>query len=248
MKQKKITAAVIIVLIAALVAESAYLLVFSGEGQSGRYLPSLTIDGDVGCAAKLSSSDGKYILTCNGEETDLSAEVFEFEGAEYTGVLLSDIIAETELEAEKTHIYYVGWDGMMSSVDAASLEKNYIVFGEHGWEAMNEGYPASSNVKEMKSITAVADNPSDVPASVTVKDDSGYDRTVSPGTLLLLMDRVSSPRYHGQSEKAGKEVVVMTTDTYVQIGESRLTVQDNEIKDLSENEKIQENDNSLNAG
>ncbi len=240
MSRKRWIAGFAAVFVLVILIIGAYLIFFGGGAAKAPYLPALRVEGDVRNAAKLRSEGNAYVLTlsdADGKEKDTEKTMktynFTFEGEKYSGILLSDVIEQTGLSAEKSHIYFAGWDGMMSSIDAVNMGKNYIVFGGNGWEVMNEGYPASANVKEMECNVAVADSPSDVEDSLTVKDDSGYERTLSAGTLFL-MDSAASRKYHGQSEKSGKSVVVFTTDRFVQIGGQRLKMDGNRIVSMDE--------------
>lgn len=240
MSQKRWIAGFAAVFVLMVLVIGAYLVFWRGGTAKAAYLPALRVEGDVENTAELRSEGNTYVLTlsdADGEERDTEKTMetynFTFEGEKYSGILLSDVIEQTGLSAEKSHIYFAGWDGMMSSIDAVNMEKNYIVFGGNGWEAMNEGYPASANVKEMECIVAVADSPADVKDSLTVKDDSGYERTLSAGTLFL-MDSAASRKYHGQSEKSEKSVVVFTTDRFVQIGGQRLKMDGNRIVSMDE--------------
>ncbi len=228
------------VFVLAILFIGAFLIFYRGSAAEAAYLPALKVQGDVQNAAELKAEGKTYVLTFSngeGEEKDAGKTMktysFTFEGEKHSGILLSDVIEQTGLAAEKSHIYFAGWDGMMSAIDAVNMEKNYIVFGSNGWEVMNEGYPASSNVKEMECIVAVADRPADVEDSLTVKDDGGYERTLSAGTLFL-MDSAASRKYHGQSEKSGKSVVVFTTDRFVEIGGQRLKMEGNKIVSIDE--------------
>ena len=234
MKGKKLPAAIIIILAAVVVCETVYLA--AGSGGTGAYEPELSFIGDVENAVNLRYEDGRYLLSAeSGTAEECETQSFTFEGERHRGVLLSDIMKQAGIASEASHIYFAGYDGMLSSVDASSLGENYLVFGANGWEVMNEGYPASSNVKAMECVVTVADDPSDVPAAVTVTDDSGPERVISPGTLFL-EDSVSSRRFHGQSEKGGQSVVVFTTDTWVQIGQERLQLDKNRIVKMSDEE------------
>lgn len=239
MKKNRIMAAVIVVLL--LVAACETICLAMGRGGTGDvYQPALCVIGDVENTVSLRCDGGKYLLTVSaGEEgssdgqTECETHDFTFEDEKHSGILLSDVIQQAELASGESHIWFAGFDGMMSSVEAAKLEENYLVFGANGWEMMNVDYPASSNVKEMEYIAVVADDPSTVPAAVTVTDDGGYERVLSPGTLFL-EETVSSRKYHGQSEKSGKSVVVFTTDTWVEIGGERLTLDGNRIVKASD--------------
>ena len=53
---------------------------------------------------------------------------FTFEGGKHRGVLLSDVMKQAGIVSDASHIYFAGYDGMMSSVDASSLGENYLVF------------------------------------------------------------------------------------------------------------------------
>ena len=259
MKGKKLLSAVIIILAAVVVCETVYLA--AGSGGNGAYEPELSFVGDVEKAVSLRYEEGRYLLSVarteedgNGERDAEAAESgeaeqetesgnpeecavhsFTFEGGKHRGVLLSDVMKQAGIVSDASHIYFAGYDGMMSSVDASSLGENYLVFGANGWEVMNEGYPASSNVKAMEYVVTVANDPAEVPAAVNVTDDSGHERVISPGTLFL-ENSVSSRRFHGQSEKGGQSVVVFTTDTWVQIGQERLQLDKNRIVRMSDGE------------
>ncbi len=74
----------------------------------------------------------------------------------------------------------------------------------------------------------MADRPDEVEASVTVADDSGYERIVSPGTLLI-MELTSALKFHGQSSNNGRDVSVFTTDSYVELGGTKLVLDGNRI-------------------
>lgn len=228
MKSKKLSAAVIIVLAAIIVCETLYLA--SEKTGGGVWEPKLSFLGDIENAVSLQYDGGDYLLPSGQCEK----HSFTFEGERYSGVLLSDVLKQAGVISGDSHIYFAGYDGMLSSIDASALGENYLVFGENGWEVMNEGYPASSNVKAMEYVVTVADDPADVPSSVTVTDDNGHERILSPGTLFL-EDSVSSRSFHGRSEKNGQAVAVFTTDSWTEIGGERLRLEGNRIIGMSEN-------------
>ena len=234
LKQKKIFIGVVILLAAIALCEGILLLTGVCTKADSAYIPSLQVVGDVENSATVTYSDGKYSVSIDGgEKISCKTMTFDSDGKTYKGVFLGDITGAVGLCTEKTHIYYCGYDDMLSSIDASTLADNYIVFTSNGWEAINLDYPPSSNVKGMEYIVAVADNPEDVENSVTVTDDSGYERILSPGTLFIT-DTTYTRKYHGQSEKGGKQVTVFTTDKFVEIGGKRLVLDGNKITDLDE--------------
>ncbi len=148
--------------------------------------------------------------------------------AEDDGILLAEAIERAGSMTEKSSVYLRGSDGMMAAMDINELGENYLTYGDEGWEAVGVDSPPSFNVKCLTDIVVVADNPAEVDTSIAVLDESGIQRLISPGTLVL-MPQTSKPDFQGESEKNGRYVSVYTADKYYVIGNTVLRLDGNRI-------------------
>ena len=190
------------------------------------YEPAIDITGDV---------QNVISLKPDGEGTNVSAEKADADKEQRNGWRISELVKEADPYSDDSALYIQGLDGMMASVRIEDLGENWLVFGENGWECVSDGYPESLGVKEIKRIAVVADDPSDVPASVNVMADDGIERTVSPGSLYI-KDYESSVEWQGESDKNGKSVSVLLTDSFTVTGDKKLRADGNRI-DASDVEK-----------
>lgn len=196
----------------------------AGQGSQDAYRPAVSITGDVEQTVTL-SPDGTGSVT--------KSESAAAAGDKRSGWRLSSLIDEAGEYTEESAVYIQGWDGMMASIRLGELDENWLVFGENGWECVSDGYPESLAVKEIRRVIVVADDPDDVPCAVTVTAEDGLERTLSPGSLYL-RDAVSSISWQGESSKNDRSVSVWLTDSYAQIGESRLYADGNTIADMDD--------------
>lgn len=185
-------------------------LAFGAAGQRSGYIPPLKIVGDVAKTVKLED------LSWMGK-----AERFAFQGENYRGIKLVDLIREAEPLAKPGQLYLAGSDGFTSAIKAEGIEKCYITFtAKNGWEAINLNHPISSNAKLLKEIVVVADSSPDF--GLTVINQDADLISVTPGQLYTrVLREYFYPEGQSSVQNEGKvyETAVYTKRRVFQLGD-----------------------------
>lgn len=216
------------------------LLLLGGCGAAAAeepyYCPALQLTGDVPQVVSFYRDPAGYWADC-GEgsvETEVSGDAERItEDGTARAMSLADMLQLSGICAEESHMYFAGYDGMMACADAALAEDIYVHFGKNGWEITGDDLPPSIGVKGAERIILVADHPEQVDSAVSVTDENGYTRWISPGTLWI-MESSAQLHFHGESQISGRQVSVYTTDSWSTMGASRLINHGNSIEVVEE--------------
>ncbi|MFI3174079.1 MAG: alkaline phosphatase family protein [Bacillota bacterium] len=112
------------------------------------YKPSFQIIGDVAEVVVIQDLD------------TYTHHPFTYKEAPFEGVSLGEILEQVTLIDANSSLHYVGNDGLVSQVDARTVEETYCLFSnENGWELINLKHPISSNMKHLKEIVVVSEEP-----------------------------------------------------------------------------------------
>lgn len=168
-----------------------------GCGEAAEFYPTLAVVGDV-----------EQAISFTAAENDFTAETIEYGGNKYSAYKLQDILSAAKPKNTDSKVYFVAADGMMASIDYKDVGENYIAFTEKGWEALNDGFPPSADVKEMKRIVVV-DNAEAPEYALHMTKADGTAQVITCGRLLIANRQIINTK-EGSNEKGGHAVSVFT--------------------------------------
>lgn len=149
------------------------LFLFTSCNKEQDIFSSVNITGDV---------ENQYTLEDYSEEFEWNQ--IEKKDRKYKGVLLKDLVKNSNPTSDDYSILLVGQDGLMAKLNGNELDECYIVNNEKGWCSVTFNHPINSNIKSLESIV-ITNNIKDLDNSINIISNNKNIYSITPGNFLL---------------------------------------------------------------